>query len=134
MQQNKQSDEWPLLKFIWMFSVIVILAGLFSACSSHSDPYGKIIDDSKKAIVKNPQDAQAYMQLGQIYLQLGKFRKALEIFLKRSLIPPDDINTEYYIGVCYEELGFYRKALAQYRKVLPVDKTLANKLLNQITQ
>ena len=119
---------------IWVFGLIIIMAGTFLTCCSLPSPYAKIIADSEKAIAKNPKDTEAYMQSGMIYLQLGKYRKALEKFLIRSQIPPSDINTEYYIGLCYEELGYFSKALVQYNKILPVDKKLADKLLNQITR
>jgi len=134
MKKDRQRDEVIACHPIWVLSIFVIMAGTFLACSSHSGPEGKIIADSEKAIAQDPEDTQAYMQLGMVYMQLGKYRKALEIFLKRSLMPPDDINTEYYIGVCYEELGFYSKALTQYQKIVPVDKKLADKLLNLITR
>ncbi len=134
MKKDRQRVKLIANNLIWGLGVIVIMAGTFMACSSHSGPYGKIIADSEKAIDKNPKDFQAYMQLGKVYLQLGKYRKALENFLIRSKIPPDDINTQYYIGICYDELGFYSKALGQYRKLLPVDKKLANKLLDKITR
>jgi tetratricopeptide (TPR) repeat protein len=133
MKKSRQRDQLIAYNPIWMFGVIVIIAVTFLACS-HSGPYGKIIDDSEKAIAKNPKDTQAYMQLGMSYMQLGKYRKALKIFIIRSQIPPDDIKTEYYIGVCYEELGFFSKALAQHQKILPKDKKLANELLNLITR
>ncbi|MDM8555018.1 tetratricopeptide repeat protein [Desulfococcaceae bacterium HSG7] len=134
MKKGKQRVQLSAYNLIWVFGVIVIISGAFIACSSHSGPYGKIIDDSEKAIAKNPKDTQAYMQLGKSYMQLGKYHKALETFLTRSQIPPDDINTEYYIGVCYEELGFFSKALAQYQKIALTDKKLADKLLNLITR
>ena len=133
MEKDKQRVKLITDIPIWMFGVIVIIAVTFLACS-HSGPYGKIIDDSKKAIAKNPKDAQAYMELGKSYIQLGKYHKALETFLIRSQIPPDDINTEYYIGVCYDTLGFYSKALVQYQKIAQTDKKLADKLLNLITR
>ncbi len=133
MQKGVQKYKLVAFNSIWVFAVIVILMGTFLACCSHSGPQGKIIEDSEKAIAKNPNDIEAYMQLGMVYMQLGKYRKALENFLKRSQIAPDDMNTEYYIGVCYEELGLYTQALGQYQKIYPVDKKLADKLLNFIT-
>ena len=119
---------------IWVFGLIIIMAGTFLTCCSLPAPYAKIIADSEKAIAKNPKDTEAYMQSGMIYLQLGNYRKALEKFSIRSQIPPSDINTVDYIGLCYKELGYFSKALDQYNKILPVDKQLADKLLNQITR
>jgi len=134
MKKSVKKDNQIAYIPIWVFGVIVIMAGTFLTCCSHSAPHDKIIHDSKKAIDKNPKDTEAYMQLGMIYIQLGKYRKALQYFLVRSQIPPSDINAEYYIGFCYEELGYFSMALAQYDKILQVDKKLADKLLNQITR
>ncbi len=132
--RNQKPKEGEFVRYSFGVAIIVIMMmGILGACASRRGPYDQMIKASQKAIRENPTDAEAYMRLGQLYIQKSEYRDALEIFLKRRLLEPTDIKVEYYIGVCYDQLGYFRQALDQYRQIKPVDRKLADQLLKIIT-
>ena len=133
MRNQKQKKGGFIRYWFGLTIFIMMLGAILGACASNRGPYDQLIKENQKAIRENPMDAEAYMRLGQLYIQKSEYRDALEVFLKRRFLEPKDIKVEYYIGVCYDQLGYFSQALDQYRKIKPVDKKLADQLLKIIT-
>lgn len=73
-----------------------------------------------KAIELNPTYADAYLELGGVYYELGNFDKQLEMYQKAALYAPKDFNILYYLATAYEDKGMYDQAIAQYESTLQV--------------
>lgn len=59
----------------------------------------------EKALKINPNDADAWKDLGVIYGQSGDFEQALSAFLKASELNPEDEQAMFNIAVTYQNLG-----------------------------
>jgi tetratricopeptide (TPR) repeat protein len=67
----------------------------------------------------NPQDPFSLYWVGQAYIKVGQFDKALEsfetilsVYIKSPYYDPaGEMECRYYIGLCQSELGNYQKAL-----------------------
>ena len=59
---------------------------------------------------------ETYLYLGLVYLNRGKYEKAITAFKYGLLLKPADGVLYYNLGVCYERLGNYEMALIMYDK------------------
>jgi Flp pilus assembly protein TadD len=69
----------------------------------------------KAAVAKNPNDADALAQLGDMYLQAAKFPQATE-YLQRALAVRDDAAVRMDLGICYKQSNQPEKALAEFQR------------------
>ena len=69
----------------------------------------------KAAIAKNPNDADALAQLGDMYMQAAKFPQAAE-YLQRALAVRDDAAVRMDLGICYKQSNQPEKALAEFHR------------------
>ena len=76
----------------------------------------KQIDDLKQRIAANPNDADALVQLADMYMQVSKFDQAAEYF-ERALQVRNDSNVRTDLGICYKQVGKLDKALAAFEQV-----------------
>jgi len=64
----------------------------------------KVISDS------NPEDAQSYLQIAEIYRRQSKFDLALEALKKADTLAPDSAGVPYNMAVVYQAQGRYDDA------------------------
>jgi len=64
----------------------------------------KVISDS------NPEDAQSYLQIAEIYRRQSKFDLALESLKKADALAPDSAGVPYNMAVIYQAQGRYDDA------------------------
>jgi Flp pilus assembly protein TadD len=69
----------------------------------------------KAAVAKNPNDADALAQLGDMYMQAAKFPQAAE-YLQRALAVRDDAAVRMDLGICYKQSNQPEKALAEFHR------------------
>ncbi|HEV7427860.1 MAG TPA: tetratricopeptide repeat protein [Thermoanaerobaculia bacterium] len=69
----------------------------------------------KAAVAKNPNDADALVQLGDMYMQAAKFPQAAE-YLQRALAVRDDAAVRMDLGICYKQSNQPEKALAEFQR------------------
>lgn len=80
------------------------------------------ISDLKSRLESNPEDVDAMVRLGNLYMDAHKFEEAIPWFeqaLERRANP--DVQTD--LGLCYRGLGNVDKALATFRQVRASDPT-----------
>jgi Flp pilus assembly protein TadD len=69
----------------------------------------------KAAIAKNPNDADALAQLGDMYMQAAKFPQAAE-YLERAVAIRDDAALRMDLGICYKQSNQPEKAVAEFQR------------------
>jgi Flp pilus assembly protein TadD len=69
----------------------------------------------KEAVAKNPNDADALVQLGEMYMQAAKFPQAAE-YLQRAVAVKDDAAVRMDLGICYKQTNQPDKALAEFQR------------------
>jgi tetratricopeptide (TPR) repeat protein len=59
----------------------------------------------------NPEDAQTYLRIGEIYRRQGKYDQALESLKKADTMVPDSLEVPYNMAAVYQAQGRYDEAL-----------------------
>ena len=67
-------------------------------------------------IARNPDYANAYFDMGMIYLELDSLSKAYSNFDIATRVDPIFVKAYYYRGVASEEMGNKEQALSDYRQ------------------
>lgn len=88
------------------------------ATTATGNPMGAVMQQLaslKEAVAKNPKDADALAQLGDMYMQAAKFPQAAE-YLERALAVRDDAALRMDLGICYKQTNQPQKALTEFQR------------------
>lgn len=69
----------------------------------------------KEAIARDPNNVDALVQLGDMYMDAAKFPQAAG-YLERALAVHDDANVRMDLGICYKQSAQPERALAEFRR------------------
>jgi Flp pilus assembly protein TadD len=69
----------------------------------------------KDAIAKNPNDFDALVQLGDMYMDAAKFPQAAG-YLERAMAVHDDANVRMDLGICYKQMNQPDRALTEFQR------------------
>jgi len=117
------------MRLIKMKKTVVFLLGLFfMAVTLHAQSWDnlrsyakqkdfvgaeKFIDD---AIKERPKDKEVYLLAGQVYFEIDKLDKTLEMFQKAYDIDDDDPKVISRLGLAYAKLNKFEEALELLKK------------------
>jgi tetratricopeptide (TPR) repeat protein len=74
------------------------------------------LDALKGQLAQDPNNVEALVQLGNMYMDVGKFPQAAEYY-ERAVAVREDPNVRTDLGICYKQSGQLEKALAEFRRV-----------------
>lgn len=75
----------------------------------------------RQKITANPNDAEAYANLGTIYQKRNDFNAALAQYEKAESINPSNINTRLNMGTLFQAKKEYETAIAAYDTIIDVN-------------
>ena len=78
------------------------------------------LEDAQEKVRQNPNNPEAYSNLGFVYGDLGHYEKALVSFKEAIRIKPDDALAHYNLGVSYSNLGHHEKAIVSYKEAIRI--------------
>ena len=85
--------------------------------------YEEAIEAYRRALSRNPLDADALRGMGNALYALERYRKALDAFMQA--VNHDPISANYAgLGNVYAELKQYNEAVAAYEKAIELDPTV----------
>ena len=95
--------------------------------SSHIDEYNKrvLLNATKFQIEQDPNNADEWCFLGQVYLSTHEFAKAHASFKKSIDLDPDNAKAYYYLGIYYRFKKDLPKAEHSFIKTLQLDSNNA---------
>ena len=67
-----------------------------------------------------PDYAEAHFRLGGVYVELGRYKDAVEPFKQAIRIEPDNADAWFYAGYCYVELGRYKDAVESSKQAIRI--------------
>lgn len=121
-----------LIRYAGLFSFMLLLGACASTGGGQRDAasYADEIEQLNQRILANPQDAEAYRELGIIYLETSNYPKAnenLQAAFRRNTTDP---RTIYHLGLVNEVLGKRQTALRLYEgyRDLPRRSTYRRKM------
>ena len=97
--------------------------------------YPSAIFELEGYLMSDPEDAEAYTSLGEIYFSQKEYGSASNALKKAVGIKPDNPKTHYLYGLALQESGHARAAVDQFKKTIQLDPNseyakTARRLLN----
>ncbi len=90
----------------------------------------KAIEVYQEVIKNNPKNDKAYLLLGTLYAQEGRFLKALDTLDHLKELYPGNPIAPYYKGRVFLDMKLYDKAETAYREALEMDPLFESALLD----
>jgi len=84
------------------------------------------IQNYKEAIRTNPNDFDAYFDLGGCYSKLGNEQEAVKATKEAIRIRPDYSFAHIALGLSYHNLGRYEEAIETYKHAMDLDSQLVD--------
>ncbi|HEY2091887.1 MAG TPA: tetratricopeptide repeat protein [Thermoanaerobaculia bacterium] len=86
------------------------------AAGSPMEQVRQQLETLKKQVEQNPNDFDALVQLGNMYMDVSKFPQAIDYF-KRALAVREEPSIRTDLGICYKQSGQMEQARDAFRKV-----------------
>ena len=88
------------------------------------------IAQAEDIVRKDPQNYQAWVQIGNDYFDLGEAQKSVEAYQRALAIKGDDPNVLTDMGVMYRQLKDFPKAVAAFRRAAAASPTHPQSRMN----
>jgi len=108
------TQEKPILKDLQMLEKKALFY-------TDQKQYDVAINEWKELIRKSPANERAHFNLGQLYLQTGKFSSAVSELKTALEITPDDASIHFALGNAYVELKNKKKGLEHFLKTIEIN-------------
>jgi cytochrome c-type biogenesis protein CcmH/NrfG len=115
--------------------VVPTQAGVAPAAAAPSAQAPPPFDESRAAALKasaerNPSDAEARVQLGNLYFDAERYDDASRWYAEALKVDPRNVNASTDLGIAYYYSNQPDRALAQFDKSLEIDPKHSKTLLN----
>jgi tetratricopeptide (TPR) repeat protein len=84
----------------------------------------------KRAVQRNPDNADACYNLGVYYARSGNYKKAIEAFKRAVKVKPDDAEAHFSLGLAYGQTGLCEEEIQAYKHALKIKPDLARVYCN----
>lgn len=95
------------------------------------DEIKKHIKHMESEVAKNPQDANAWVQLGNAYFDSETPEKAVDAYLKALALSPDNPDVLTDLGVMYRQIKQPKKAVESFEKAAQIAPTHVQSRFNK---
>ena len=85
----------------------------------------------EQEVATNPENVEAWTQLGHVYFDTNNVSKAIGAYEKSLELSPDDPNVLTDLGVMYRRDGAFEKALASFDQAIAIAPTLQQPRFNK---
>ncbi len=92
--------------------------------------YRQRISEVEKIVAKEPNNTQAWIQLGNDYFDTDQTQKAINAYGKALELDPNNANVLTDQGVMYRKMGWFDKAIANFEKAQKLDSNHLQSLYN----
>lgn len=93
--------------------------------------YSQMAKDLVNEVVDNPQNTNAWIQLGHIYFDTDKYDQAINAYEKALELNPNNADVLTDLGIMYRRINQPRKALEKFNKAITVDPKHENSRINK---
>ena len=92
--------------------------------------YQRRIVEAEKIVAREPQNAQAWLQLANDYFDTDQPQKAVNAYSKVLELDPKNVNAMTDQGIMYRKIGWYDKAIENFERAQTVDPKHLQSLYN----
>jgi len=82
------------------------------------EDYERALAQFRDVIRRNPNNGDAYFQIGYCLERLGKHEESIELYQQALRVKPSDADIHYNLCVAYGKAGKYAEAIASCREAL----------------
>ena len=82
-------------------------------------------------LIHNPQNTNAWIQLGHVYFDTNKHAQAINAYEKALKLNPNNADVLTDLGIMYRRSGQFRRAIEKFDKAVAVDPKHQNARLNK---
>lgn len=75
----------------------------------------------QEIVQKEPANVKAWIQLGNILMDTGRFPEAIEAYQKALTLDPNNVDVRVDMGTCYRSIGKPDMAIKEYRKAMEIN-------------
>lgn len=93
--------------------------------------YTQMTKDLMNEVLKNPQNVNAWIQLGHAYFDTDQYENAINAYEKALELNPNNANVLTDLGIMYRRSGQSHKALENFEKAMTVDPKHENSRINK---
>ncbi len=79
------------------------------------------VADLKSLIEEEPKNTEAWIKLGNVMMDSGKYSEAIEAYGRALELDPSNVNVRVDRGSCYRNIGRSDLAVEHYRKGIEID-------------
>ena len=115
------TEEFPKHPFSWK---------VFAAALKQNGKISESLVAGQKSVQLDPQDAEAYYNLGIVMQELGRLDEAEAIYKKAITLKPDH-KTHNNLGIVMQELGRLDEAEAIYKKAITLKPDFSQAIKNK---
>ncbi len=102
-----------------------------ASSSTTDNNYSQMAKDLVNEVLNNPQNTNAWIQLGHIYFDTDKYDQAINAYEKALELNPDNADVLTDLGIMYRRNRQPRKALEIFDKAITVDPKHENARINK---
>lgn len=131
----------------WMTAVTAFVVGFLSGVAffayrtgaeSSTNPgvassmnYVQIARTLENDVANNPQNTNAWIQLGNVYFDNDQYPRAIDAYQKALGLNPQNPEVLTDLGIMYRRMGQPRQAIQSFNKAVAVDPRHENARLNK---
>lgn len=93
--------------------------------------FGEAIRLFRKAVMREPENAEFLGNLGNAYMAVGRYEEAIRLYRKSMDIRPDRVSTKTMLGIAHLKAGNYRQAVNVFEG-LPTDVLRKNPAIEKM--
>jgi len=82
-------------------------------------------------VARNPQNTQAWIQLGHVYFDTGRHARAIDAYRKALALKPDNADVLTDLGIMYRRSGQPQRAVETFDRAVAVDPRHETARLNK---
>jgi len=88
------------------------------------------IAQAEEIVRKDPQNYQAWVQIGNLYFDIGEAQKSVDAYQRALAIKDGDPNVLTDMGIMYKQLRRFPEAIAAFRKAMAASPTHPQSRMN----
>ena len=103
----------------------------------HRKPKKKITENSARTfkleqyLLKNPEDAEAWAGLGNLYFDLDRVKDAIHAYEKSLALKPGQVHVITDLGVMYRRSSQPRRAIEAFNRAIAIDPSFESARFNK---
>jgi tetratricopeptide (TPR) repeat protein len=140
-QLLKNKNAWPLDQSVYVVKTSEVPIGVVVKRPDRSDLLGnealaandfpKALEHFEKAVQQYPNDDMITMNMGLVYLNMGKVAEAMQYLGRSVQLNADNAQAYFYLGYCYVATGNRTNAQLYFNKAVQLNPNMAQQV-NQI--